>query len=87
VVSVSCYGVTLLSFLQGDLLQACTELLLSVPPGSGLLGGRAVLPLRLGLERGAAGAPGLASAVINALERWEREKPEELEVRFFNMNT
>ena len=51
-----------------------------VPPGSGLLGRQAVLPLRLGLQRGATGSPGLALAVVNALERWEKKKPEELEV-------
>ncbi len=61
-------------------LQACVELLLRVPPGSGLLGDGAsqLLPLRLGLSLGAAGAPQLALAAADALERWEAERPEEL---------
>ena len=69
--------------MQGDLLQACLELLLCVPPGSGLLGSarQAVMPLHLGLQLGSAGAPGLALAVVEALERWEVEKPKELQVR------
>ena len=60
-----------------------------VPPGSGLLGGarQAVMPLRLGLQLGSAGAPGLALAVVEALERWEVEKPKELQVWFRGMKT
>ena len=43
------------------------------------------MPLRLGLQLGSAGAPGLALAVVEALERWEVEKPKELQVRFRGM--
>jgi hypothetical protein len=69
--------------MQGELLQACIELLLCIPPGSGLLGSSRqaqLLPLRLGLQLGAAGAPGLALAAAEALERWEAERPRELQV-------
>ncbi|GAX74141.1 hypothetical protein CEUSTIGMA_g1590.t1 [Chlamydomonas eustigma] len=68
---------------RGELLLACIELLLCIPPGSKLLGwGRQaqVLPLRLGLQLGATGATGLALAAVEALERWEQTKPKELQV-------
>ena len=45
------------------------------------------MPLRLGLQLGSAGAPGLALAVVEALERWEVEKPKELQVWFRGMKT
>ncbi|KAG1658897.1 hypothetical protein FOA52_012573 [Chlamydomonas sp. UWO 241] len=65
---------------KGDLLQVCLELLLAVPPGCGLLTGRqAATPLAMGLRLGVSShAPGLALAVVEALERWEAEAPGDL---------